>query len=283
MNNGVVLIVHDNGTVDYSALAILSAKLVKKHLKVPVSIITDENTLGNLKQKIDSVESFYDKIILIDPPIKNNKRVIFHGDNYKSMSFMNQTRSSIWELTPYERTLLIDVDYLIFSDNLSMYWESSEDFLIASSASEVLNKRLGILDKRISDTGPHMYWATTVMFTKNTRTKILFDLIEYIKENYLYFSEIYKFDTRTFRNDIAFSLAKHIIDGFISPSGQCLPAVLTMFDKDLLLNIKEKSLKFMIHDWNDGDILIDISDRDIHFINKQTILDNYSSLMELAE
>ncbi len=283
MNNGVVLIVHDNGTVDYSALAILSAKLVKKHLKVPVSIITDENTLGNLKQKIDSVESFYDKIILIDPPIKNNKRVIFHGDNYKSMSFMNQTRSSIWELTPYERTLLIDVDYLIFSDNLSMYWESSEDFLIASSASEVLNKRLGILDKRISDTGPHMYWATTVMFTKNTRTKILFDLIEYIKENYLYFSEIYKFDTRTFRNDIAFSLAKHIIDGFISPSGQCLPAVLTMFDKDLLLDIKEKSLKFMIHDWNDGDILIDISDRDIHFINKQTILDNYSSLMELAE
>jgi len=283
MNKGAVLIVHDNGTVDYSALTILAAKLVKKHLKVPVSIITDKHTLENLKKKTDSLEFLCDKIILIESPMTNNKRVIFHGDNYKSMSFMNQTRSSIWELTPYERTLLIDVDYLIFSDTLSMYWESPEDFLIAGSASEVLNKRLGILDKRISDTGPHMYWATTVMFTKNTRTKILFDLIEYIKENYLYFSEIYKFDTRTFRNDIAFSLAKHIIDGFISPSGQCLPSVLTMFDKDLLLDIKKKSLKFMIHDWNDGDILIDISDRDIHFINKQTILDNYSSLMELAE
>lgn len=283
MNKGAVLIVHDNGTVDYSSLAILSSKLVKKYLKVPVSIITDNYTLENLKKKSNFLESLYDKIILIEPPAMNNKRVIFHGDNYKSMSFMNQTRSSIWELTPYERTLLIDADYLIFSDTLSMYWESSEDFLIAGSASDVLNKRLGILDKRISDTGPHMYWATTVMFTKNTKTKILFDLIDYIKENYLYFSEIYKFDTRTFRNDIAFSLAKHIIDGFISPSGQCLPSVLTMFDKDRLLHVKGQSLKFMIHDWNDGDVLIDVVDRDIHFINKQTILDNYSSLMELAE
>jgi len=283
MNKGVVLIVHDNGTVDYSALAILSARLVKKHLKVPVSIITDEYTLENLKQKINPIESLYDKVILTVPPVKNNKRVIFHGDNYKSMSFMNQTRSSIWELTPYERTLMIDVDYLIFSDSLSNYWQSDEDFLIASSASEVLNKRLGVSDKRISDTGPHMYWATTVMFTKNSRTKILFDLIEYIKENYLYFSEIYKFDTKTFRNDIAFSLAKHIIDGFSSPKGQCLPPVLTMFDKDLLLDVKNQSLKFIVHDWDQGDILIDIADRDIHFINKQTIIDNYSSLMELAE
>ena len=56
-----------------------------------------------------------------------------------------------------------------------------------------------------------------------------------------------------------------------------------MFDRDVLLDVKNQSLKFIVHDWNDGDILIDIADRDIHFINKQTILDNYSSLMELAE
>lgn len=282
MNKGVVLIVHDNGTVDYSALAILSARLVKKHLKVPVSAITDKETFENLKSKTDSLDEIFDKIIFTEAPVKDNKRVIFHGDEYKPMPFMNQTRSSIWSLTPYDRTLLIDVDYLVFSDTLSNYWDTDEDFLIASSASDILNKRLGILDKRISDTGPLMCWATTVMFTKNEKTKIIFELIEFIKENYLYFSEIYKFDTRTFRNDIAFTIAKHIVDGFRPSTGYFLPPVLTMFDKDSLIAVKNKSLKFVVHDWNEGDVLVDIAERDVHFINKQTIIDNYSSLTEIS-
>lgn len=283
MTKGVLLIAHDNGLIDYAALAILSASLAKKYLSVPVSVIADQETVDSIHAKIGLENNIFDKIITVEKPSMINPRVIFHDNEYKTMAFVNQDRSSAWQLTPYKRTLLIDADFLILSNRLGKYWDYECDFLIAQEATDILGTRMGLGDTRISDIGPILCWATTVMFTKNSRTEAIFDLINFIKDNYFYYSELYRFPIKTYRNDIAFSIAKHIIDGFCTLPNSGLPPVLTMMDKDVLCKIKDRSLKFIIDDNTNGNLLVDISDRDIHFINKKTILDNYESLMDLTK
>ena len=45
MKKGIVIFAHNNRQIDYAKMSLISAKLAKKHLGVPVSLITDPSTL----------------------------------------------------------------------------------------------------------------------------------------------------------------------------------------------------------------------------------------------
>ena len=44
MTNGILIFAHNNREVDYGLLAVISGGLAKKHLDVPVSLVTDHST-----------------------------------------------------------------------------------------------------------------------------------------------------------------------------------------------------------------------------------------------
>lgn len=284
MKKGVVLIAHNNRTIDYARMSIISGGLAKKYLKVPVSLITDESTIQWMKDSdiYNDAETIFENIILTERPEINNRRKLHDGDLVEYVPFLNSTRDRVFELSPYDRTLLIDTDFLIFSDRLSNYWEVDEDILIAESMNDIQGDRIGILDKRVSETGIHLYWATTVMFSKTSYSKTFFKLIEYVKENYSFFADLYRFDTQQYRNDISFSVAKHILEGF-EKSKIDLPPLLTVQDRDLIGAIKSSSLKILVQS-NIGyetHYLCSIAGRDLHLMNKQSIVKNYDQLKEL--
>lgn len=285
MNKGVLLFAHNSRDIDYVLMAVISGGLAKKNLDVPVSLVTDSSTLEWVRQSkiYDKAISIFDKIILTDKPPINNKRNLHDGKNFKVVPFINGNRASAWDLTPYDRTLLIDVDFLIFSKSLNEYWDVDEDILISKSIDDIYTyKRLGYHDMFISDTGIHMYWATNVMFTKNEKTKLFFDLVKSVKSNYQIYSDIYRFNTQQYRNDIAFSIAKHILDGFETRLEKCLPPVLTAIDKDILLDVNSEKLLFLISDIsNDDFIAASLKDVDLHIMNKQSIIRNSNKLLEI--
>lgn len=286
MNKGVLLFAYNSRQVDYLRLSILAGRLAKKHLSVPVSLITDKSTIAWAKESgiYDQVIDIFENVILEEIEHDNNYRLLHDGENKDKVPFKNSSRSRAWDLTPYDRTLLIDSDFLIFSDQLSNYWEIAEDFLISPSIQDINNNdRMQHHDRYISDTGIKLLWATTVMFTKNQNTKLIFDFVKHIQENYSKYAEIYRYDDRVYRNDIAFSLAYHTFSGFVMAENYFLPSVLSTIDKDILIDVNDRKLKFLINTLNqDNYIATSVVDVDIHIMNKQSIIRNYDSLMETA-
>jgi hypothetical protein len=179
--------------------------------------------------------------------------------------------------------LLIDSDFLIFSKRLSEYWDVDIDVMIGDSINDIYSgSRLGYHDKYISDVGIKLYWATTVMFTKNQTSKLFFDTVNFVRENYEYYADVFRFDSRQFRNDIAFSVAKHILDGFETSDVNNLPPVLTLLDKDILHTVNNAKLTLLVSPQLDANYCVaSINNTDIHIMNKQSIHRNKDKILEL--
>lgn len=280
MNNGVLMFVYNNRDIDYARSSIIAGFLAKKHLNVPVSIVTDESTVSWMKKSsiYQYAENLFDEIILTERSKNLNYRNLRNGSlERKSVLFLNDNRCSVWDLTPYDRTLLIDSDFLIYSDRLSEYWGAESSVLISASMKDIEGNRYGYHDVYLSDTGPRLRWATTVMFSKDEESKIFFDLVETIRQNYQYFSDLYNFPPDQYRNDISFTIAQHMLSGFDNSIDYFLPPVLTVQDIDSVQNLEEDSIRIYINDPLSGDdnFLCNLKNVDVHVMNKNSIVENF--------
>lgn len=285
MKQGILIYAHNSRAVDYAVMSIISGGLAKKHLNVPVSIVTDTSTVEWMRESniLEKATTVFENIIIVDRPQTDNTRRLLDGESSAIVPFLNSNRSSAWELTPYDRTLLIDSDFLIFSNRLNEYWDVDFDVMIGESINDVCDHdRLGYHDRYISDVGVKLYWATTVMFSKNKTSKLFFDTVNLIKENYNYYADVFRFDSRQFRNDIAFSIAKHILDGYEEFKVGNLPPVLTLLDKDILHSVDKNKLIALVSPRLDSNYCAaSINDVDLHVMNKQSIYRNKDSLLDL--
>ena len=284
MKKGILIFAHNSRDVDYALMSLVSAKFAKANLQVPVSLVVDKFTVEwmqtsniyNLSQEI------FDKIIEIKKPVTQNTRVLNDGYTSKTVPFVNSNRASVWDLTPYDRTLLIDSDFLVMSNRLNEYWDVDSNVMLSPAMQDVRGDRKGILDSWVSETGIPLYWATTVMFTKNNESKIFFDLVDVIRTNYNYFADLFRFNPKQYRNDISFSIAKHMLNGFEN-RGEDLPPILTLLDKDLIHSIDENQLRVYLNDSMSEDhvVIASIKDLDIHVMNKQSIIRNAKEFLEI--
>jgi len=287
MTRGALIFAHNNRDIDYALMSLISGGLVKKHLEVPVSLVTDESTIAWMKtSKIyDSAVKLFDQIILVEKPKTDNQRRLHDGVNNTTVPFVNLNRANACDLTPYDRTLLLDSDYLIFSNLLNEYWDIDEDVLISKSINDIYDqKRLGFHDRYVSETGVHLYWATIVMFTKNKKSRAYFNMVNYVKDNYRYYGDLFRFDVQQYRNDISFSVAKHILDGFETQISPSLPPVLSALDKDILHSVDiTGKLTFLVSPMLNGVFCAAaIKNTDVHIMNKQSLIRNAQQLLELT-
>lgn len=285
MTQGILLYAHNNRTVDYALMAVIAGGLAKKNLQVPVSLITDASTIAWMKESniFNQAEAMFDHIIVVDRPTTDNQRRLHDGQTGQMIPFINTNRSTAYDLTPYDRTLLIDSDFFILSNSLGEYWDVDADVILGSAINDIYDdSRVGYLDRHVSDTGVKLYWATTVMFSKNANAKLFFDTVNYIKENYSQFADVFRFDSRQFRNDIAFSVAKHILDGYQQDAALSLPPVLSALDKDILHSVNGNTLTFLVdYKLTNSYCAASISNVDIHIMNKQSVIRNKQALLEL--
>jgi hypothetical protein len=273
MNRGILIIAHDSNSIKYSELSVIAARLAAKHLQLPVSLITDSDTVKNLTSC--EIATYFDRIILTEKPTVGNPRMLY-GE--KVNDFLNSTRAGVWDLTPYDHTLLIDSDYLIFSDRLSKYWELDEDFLICEAMVDPAGSRLGDNDHRVSDIAPSMRWATIMMFKRNNRSRLIFDLVDHIRENYNFYADTYFFDERQFRNDIAFTIAEHIVNGY-SQTSKTLPRAFMTMITDTILSIDKNKIKFNLVE-HDKNSVVTFENTDVHVMNKLNILEFKDELLK---
>lgn len=283
-DSGILIFAHNNDKIDYFKLSILSGILAKKKLNLPISIITDSLTLKNVKNEKYYTEYIkeIDQIIEIDLIKKSNLRNYKFKNENNFLEFINSSRYYAYEFTPYQRTLMIDSDYLVLSDNLNSFLKLDSDFLIAKSYNDVMDEsRIEYNNMYVSATGINLKWATTVIFSKNYKTKLLFDLVKYIHDNYYTYSRIYRFDSRMYRNDISFSIALHVLNGYINTSNYELPSVLSTLVTDSIFDVKDNKIFFLIDNNHQDNKLMSLYDQDIHVMNKLTLLDHFDNLIKL--
>jgi hypothetical protein len=269
MSKGAFLIARNNGHIDYVKQAVFLAKRIKKYLGIPVTVATDS---AEYLESAFGVNDF-DQIIQLEYTAESNTRYYFDGAlTKKTASFKNNNRASVYDLSPYNETLLLDTDYIISNELLKSCFDSSADFLIYKKSSDIAKVRDESEFNKISNTSVDFYWATVVFFKKTETNRIFFDLVAHIEQEWNHYRRVYQITSGLFRNDFAFSIAIHIMNGFEQGDfAQQLPgSMLYTTDKDILWQLNEDEMMFLVEkkDYLGEYTALSTQGQTIHVMNK---------------
>jgi hypothetical protein len=185
-SRGILAFAYNVDTVDYVSIAQQTLVLASKNLGLPYTLITDSE-------------------------LKNENYTMRHDvDTDEFIKWRNVGRHHAYELSPYNETLVIDVDYLIIDNNLNKIFDIEWDYLLARN-SHALTANWP--DKMGENSLPYV-WATVFAFRKTARARMYFDLIGRIQRNYAYYCALFNVDGRNYRNDYAFAIADIILNGY---------------------------------------------------------------------
>ena len=247
MTKGVLLFCFDTADTRYHSILERCVTLVMKNLKLPITVVTNFKTFKRMKPMGFINYKF------IEPEPGNTKL---------GKEWNNVDRHMAYELSPYEVTLVMDIDYFPFTDNLKQFMDTKYDFLISKSAYDLTDRksfdyrRSGMID---------MVWATVFVFRKTSRAKRVFDMIKYVKSFYPYFIEMYRIRDKRFRNDYAFAIALEQANGMISYD--TLPITLPTLPPDCkVLDMDQQGIA-----WQYNDQINYTRDQDVHVLNKEVV------------
>lgn len=246
MTCGVLIYAHNNRQIDYTLIAFCNALAIKHHLQVPVCLVTDSGSLAWLRaERGEMVDRVFDHIII--RPLAASGERPYHDtlSTTYSLPWHNLNRVDSYGLTPFDETLLIDADYLIMDDRLRLAWGSQHKVMINRRVIPLDHGLVPLGERWLEQVGIDLCWATCVYFRRSRMAEMLFDLVEHVRDNYQYYGLVYGFPPQVYRNDYAFSIAVHMLQGFTH--GGDIPALpspflFTSFDCDELIDLPERDV-----------------------------------------
>jgi len=254
-SKGVVLFAFNTKNINYVKIANQTGKLIQKFLNLPITLITDSP---------DQASDFFDNIILYEKHLskKENTRI---GYNKNITTWNNLDRFSAFDVSPYDQTLVLDVDCLILSDNLLKLFDSVVDYKILKTCHDQEN----IIATRTTSQLNHV-WATCILFNKTDKSKFLFRLVDKIQSNYNYYKNLFYMAESNFRNDYAFAIADHILHGYSSSKETAIPwSLFTLPKKIIQFELFENELiKVLVE--NQKPIVVSL--QDMHILDKSVLV-----------
>lgn len=241
MSKGVLLFAKKNKALDYIKQAIYCAERIKKYLDVPVAIATDMTD--------DSRIDFFEHVIKLKPSVFENSRKFRDGNMASSMSnFNNADRYNAYDLSPFDETIVMDTDFILANDSLKNCFGSNQNLMMYSNAIDLCHWRKLTEFDRVTDTSIKFYWATVVYFKKCKQAQCFFDLVKHVRENYTHYKSLYQIISPLYRNDFAFSIAAHTLNGFTDELKiASLPGKKYFItDRDIVDNIDNDTMLFLI-------------------------------------
>lgn len=282
-SKGILIFAHNNEEIDYFKLATINSWYIKKNLNIhDITVVTNQFSYDyNIKNLgKDFVHDAISNVIILekDKAFKNINRRLYKDTSHsqKVLPFYNIDRCDAYDLSPYDETILIDADYLILSNSLNQCWGHDNELMMNWSYQDIMTEREDPTLKRLSAFGITMYWATVVYFKKCNFSQQFFNTVKHVRDNNDYYQTLYGWPGSLYRNDYSFSVAAHMMSGFIDKGIPQLPipSLYKTFDTDDIYSSpalnqiifyleKPKSLgDFMLSKWRD---------MDIHVMNKWAI------------
>jgi hypothetical protein len=286
MSRGFLIFAHDNPKINYGLLALCCAARLKHHMREKAVVLAaDKATLATLRKKRSRlVRKLFDDIITIPTPTDAAARRFNDvGESY-SLPWYNTNRPSAYDLSPFDETVVVDSDYLMQNSTLDHVWGTADEIMINRHMVTIDHSPPHWTDQRLDMTGIPLYWATVLYFHKGARAKLLFDLVEQIKANYLIYHKLYQFHSSLYRNDYSFSIALHMMSGFVEGEIPSLPMspMLTCYDTDEILDMRKDEIVFLYKPREKGvPRVTNIKGLDVHCMNKFSILRHADKILEL--
>lgn len=217
MTQGVVMFAENNEEYPYIDFAIYNSIGIQKYLTDNITIITNEKSLKESKI-INHKRIAVPPITFITIDESDSQQRIFYNSKEKmSLTYLNSNRTSIYDLTPYDETIVIDADYIINDNLLSNCYNLKTNLMLTNKCMnifdvEFLDSLHSPLNTYIYELGLPMYWATAFYFRKSAEAKNFFDLVNHVKENYNYYASYYRYPSTVYRNDYTFTIAAHLLN-----------------------------------------------------------------------
>lgn len=245
MSSGVLLFCFDTEHTRYHRILERCVRLVRKNVTSEITVVTDFNTYNRMSPMGHINYKF------IEPELGNTKM---------GKEWNNVDRHMAYELSPYDTTLVMDIDYFCFSDSLKQLLDTDYDFLVPDTAHDLTGRNT--FDQRRWSMIP-MVWATVLLFKKNKKVRKIFDTVKYIKQHYSYFNQMYRIYSKNLRNDYLFAMALQQINGFTGYDK--MPFALPTLPPDCeIVKITDNGLA-----WKCNDQISYVEDQDVHVLNKE--------------
>ena len=246
MRRGVLLYCFNTPDTAYHRIADRCVRLIQQHLKLPTTIVCDPATLSQWQPRPDC------DFVTVDDIDRTNTKL--------SRPWYNVERHMAYDHSPYDHTIVIDVDYFCFTDKLLKLMDTDYDFLIHKHAHDVTDRntmqytRESMLD---------LVWATVLIFRKTDRVKKIFDTVRLIKNNYQHFCNLYRISYVNFRNDYAFAIALNQLSGFVNFDS--IPDSIATVPADAtILNVNNEGMTISTMDKQ-----FTLQHQDLHVLNKE--------------
>lgn len=199
LTQGVLIFAFNNEATDYIAMAAWSARNIRRHLNLPVAIVTDNPAAA--------AEYKFEHIIATAPDTGGSRHF---ADYSTTVTWHNAGRINAYELSPFDQTLVLDADYVVASDSLLDVLKIPQQFAAFSNAFEPSS--MTNLDTFGAYNMP-MWWATVMMFRRGNISQYIFDSMQMIRANWQHYRDLYGIHQSNYRNDYALSIALGLVAG----------------------------------------------------------------------
>ena len=185
---------------DYVGMAAWTARRIRRLLGMPTTLITDQIVKDDV----------FDHIIPVQSTVAEQR---YFPDIDAVVPWYNSRRCEALDLTPYDRTLLIDADYVVNTNDLAPAISSATDMLCFRSACDIATGEDLVDLNHFGSFKMPMWWATVVIFSRSNFSRYVFDCWRMVRDNWQHYRNVYHIRESLFRNDYALSIALGIVSG----------------------------------------------------------------------
>lgn len=265
MTTGALIFAYNNENIDYLSLAAWSADNIRRHLGIPVAVVTDH--------KVEHPKKF-DKIII------NNRCKDFSKRNFLDagiVTWHNTNRMDAYSLSPWDYTILLDADYVVASADLKTILDSDQDMLTHCTAYDIT----GCNDfSGLNFFGAYqmpMHWATVVAFRKSLHAQLVFESMSMIRNNWRHYLQLYQIGNSIYRNDYALTIARGITDGHVLEHTSIPWGLASVLPDHTLTQIGKDHYRIDYTNSDNQQRWIEIKNQDFHAMGKKHLGDIVAS------
>lgn len=261
---------------------------------LPVCLITSPGDWAwfekNFEGTPEQLEEAFDEVVLADSGYQRNQRTHYDSPWHQFISeFRNGNKHQVYNLSPYDQTLLLDIDYILQNDHLGYVFNTDSAVTLYHRAENLIGESPAPAQQYLNDLGIPMLWSTVIYFNKNhDLSKMFFDLWAHIADNYEFYQFLYNFPGRMFRTDFCVSIAAHIINGM--REGELIDdfdqPMIYMSQRDDIVKINSADdWIYMVNDrevaWENS--LTRIAGENVHVMNKRAIERHYKEMLKFLD
>jgi hypothetical protein len=248
-SRGILGFAFNTNEIDYVGIANQTLGLASRILGLPYTLITDETLQGSFSNQRYSI------------------------DSNQFVQWRNAGRFHAYKLSPYDETLVLDVDYVIQTRDLLKIFYTPWDYLLMRHNSMI---SMEFCDESMGSESLPFIWATVFAFRKTQKAKMFFELIERIQDNYSYYRALFNIKERNYRNDYAFAIADIILNGYRVGTNSIPGRMLTA---DTLIKSITKNNDLLVIKDDHQSYVIPISD--LHIMSKKYLQsDNFKEFIQ---